>query len=62
VDDDRVGAGLHGLLVHGDRARELAVGLIAAYKGALLLINTFRDPDLILREGGRLEGWIDSLV
>ena len=43
-------------------ARELAVGLIAAWQGALLLSNTFRDPDLTLREGSRLERWIDSLV
>jgi TetR/AcrR family transcriptional regulator, transcriptional repressor for nem operon len=43
-------------------ARDLAVGLIAAYQGALLLSNTFRDPDLIVREGRRLERWIDSLV
>ena len=43
-------------------ARELAVGLIAAWQGALLLSNTFRDPDLTLREGRRLERWIDSLV
>jgi TetR/AcrR family transcriptional repressor of nem operon len=43
-------------------ARELAVGLIAAHQGALLLSNTFRDPDLVLREGRRLERWIDSLV
>jgi hypothetical protein len=28
----------------------------------LLLSNTFRDPDLVLREGRRLERWIDSLV
>ena len=43
-------------------ARELAVGLIAAWQGALLLSNAFRDPDLVLREGRRLERWIDSLV
>ena len=43
-------------------ARELAVGLIAAWQGVLLLSNTFRDPDLVLREGRRLERWIDSLV
>ena len=43
-------------------ARELAVGLVAAYQGALLLSSTFRDPDLVLREGRRLERWIDSLV
>jgi hypothetical protein len=43
-------------------ARELAVALIAAWQGILLLSNTFRDPDLVLREGRRLERWIDSLV
>jgi len=43
-------------------ARELAVGLIAAWQGALLLSNAFRDPDLVVREGRRLERWIDSLV
>jgi AcrR family transcriptional regulator len=43
-------------------ARELAVGLIAAWQGVLLLSNTFRDPDLVLREGRRLERWIDSLI
>jgi TetR/AcrR family transcriptional repressor of nem operon len=43
-------------------ARELAVALIAAWQGVLLLSNTFRDPDLVLREGRRLERWIDSLV
>ena len=43
-------------------ARELAVALIAAYQGAVLLSNTFRDPDLVVREGHRLERWIDSLV
>jgi len=43
-------------------ARELAVGLIAAWQGALILSNAFRDPDLTLREGRRLQRWIDSLV
>jgi AcrR family transcriptional regulator len=42
-------------------ARELAVALIASYQGIALLTNTFRDPELMTREGRRLERWIDSL-
>jgi AcrR family transcriptional regulator len=42
-------------------ARELAVALIASYQGIALLTNTFRDPQLMAREGRRLERWIDSL-
>jgi TetR/AcrR family transcriptional regulator, transcriptional repressor for nem operon len=43
-------------------ARELAVALIASYQGISLLTNTFRDPELMAREGRRLERWIDSLA
>jgi TetR/AcrR family transcriptional regulator, transcriptional repressor for nem operon len=43
-------------------AAELAVALIAAYQGIALLTNTFRDPQLMSREGSRLERWIDSLA
>ncbi|GAA4937745.1 AcrR family transcriptional regulator [Nonomuraea thailandensis] len=43
-------------------ARELAVALFAAYQGAALLTNTFRDPGLLVTEGRRLERWIDSLA
>ncbi|AQZ63855.1 TetR family transcriptional regulator [[Actinomadura] parvosata subsp. kistnae] len=43
-------------------ARELAVALFAAYQGAALLTNTFRDPGLMRTEGHRLERWIDSLA
>jgi TetR/AcrR family transcriptional repressor of nem operon len=42
-------------------ARDLAVALIASYQGIALLTNTFRDPDLMVREGRRLERWVDSL-
>jgi TetR/AcrR family transcriptional repressor of nem operon len=42
-------------------SRDLAVALIAAYQGISLLTNTFRDPELMTREGDRLERWIDSL-
>jgi TetR/AcrR family transcriptional repressor of nem operon len=43
-------------------ARDLAMGLIASYEGIALLTNTFRDPELMRREGHRLERWIDSLA
>jgi hypothetical protein len=42
-------------------SRDLAVALVAAYQGISLLTNTFRDPELMVREGDRLERWIDSL-
>jgi TetR/AcrR family transcriptional repressor of nem operon len=42
-------------------AHELAVALIASYQGIALLTNTFRDPQLMTREGRRLERWVDSL-
>jgi TetR/AcrR family transcriptional regulator, transcriptional repressor for nem operon len=43
-------------------AGELAVALIASYQGISLLTNIFRDPELMVAEGRRLERWIDSLV
>jgi TetR/AcrR family transcriptional repressor of nem operon len=43
-------------------SRELAVALFAAYQGISLLTNTFRDPELMVTEGARLERWIDSLT
>ena len=48
----------------GDQAeaRDLAIALIASYQGISLLTNTFRDPELMIREGRRLERWIDSLA
>jgi TetR/AcrR family transcriptional regulator, transcriptional repressor for nem operon len=42
-------------------ARDLAVGMMASYQGIALLTNAFRDPELMIREGRRLERWIDSL-
>jgi TetR/AcrR family transcriptional regulator, transcriptional repressor for nem operon len=42
-------------------ARELAVALVASYQGIALLTNTFRDPEMMVREGKRLERWIESL-
>ena len=48
----------------GDQAdaRDLAIALVASYQGISLLTNTFRDPELMVREGRRLERWIDSLA
>jgi TetR/AcrR family transcriptional repressor of nem operon len=43
-------------------ARDLAFALLASYEGMALLANTFRDPELLVREGRRLERWIDSLA
>jgi TetR/AcrR family transcriptional regulator, transcriptional repressor for nem operon len=68
---DRTAAEVIGILVDWaerqfrcmDRAdaRDLAVALVASYQGISLLTNTFRDPELMVREGRRLERWIDSL-
>jgi TetR/AcrR family transcriptional regulator, transcriptional repressor for nem operon len=43
-------------------ARDLAVALVAAFQGISLLTNTLRDPELMAREGHRLDRWIDSLA
>jgi TetR/AcrR family transcriptional regulator, transcriptional repressor for nem operon len=43
-------------------ARDLAIALIASYQGISLLTNAFREPELMVREGRRLERWIDSLA
>jgi AcrR family transcriptional regulator len=43
-------------------AHDLAVALIAAYQGIALLTNTFRQPELMVREARRLDRWIDSLA
>jgi AcrR family transcriptional regulator len=43
-------------------ARDLAVAMIASYQGIMLLTNTFRQPELIVREARRLNRWIDSLA
>ncbi len=42
-------------------AHDLAVSLIAAYEGSALLANTFRDPDILVREARRLNRWINTL-
>jgi AcrR family transcriptional regulator len=42
-------------------AHDLAVSLLAAYEGSALLANTFRDPNILVREARRLNRWIDTL-
>jgi TetR/AcrR family transcriptional repressor of nem operon len=69
---DRTAADVLGILVDWTErqfrsmdqadARDLAVALVASYQGVSLLTNTFRDPELMAREGRRLERWIDSLA
>ena len=52
-------ASLGVMILHA--TRDLAVALVASYQGISLLTNTFRDPELMAREGHRLERWVDSL-
>jgi AcrR family transcriptional regulator len=42
-------------------AHDLAVEFMAAYQGAAVLTQALRQPELMTREGRRLERWIDSL-
>ena len=43
-------------------AHDLAVTLVAAYQGASLLTNAFRDPGLMTSQARQLESWIDSVT
>src|ERR1700683_1708235 len=43
-------------------ARDLAIALVASYEGVSPPPNPFRRPELMVREGRRLERWIDSLL
>ena len=42
-------------------SRELAVEFIASYHGTAVLTQALRQPELLSRQGRRLERWIDSL-
>jgi TetR/AcrR family transcriptional regulator, transcriptional repressor for nem operon len=71
-DLDRIAAGLLSVSIDWAEqqframgrsdARDLAVALVAAYQGISLLSNTLTDPELVTREGRRLDRWIDSLA
>jgi TetR/AcrR family transcriptional regulator, transcriptional repressor for nem operon len=43
-------------------AHDLALSLIAGVQGAALLASTFRDPEILVRQGRDLQAWIDSLA
>ncbi len=49
------------LLGQGDRAADLAVELLAAQQGTLLLAHTLRSPELLQRQTERIAAWIDGL-
>ncbi|MFI2205639.1 TetR/AcrR family transcriptional regulator [Streptomyces sp. NPDC020192] len=40
---------------------DLALTLVSGYQGMSLLANALRDPDIMIRQGGRLLRWLDSL-
>ena len=42
-------------------ARDLALGLLAAYEGSALLTNTMRDPSILHKTARHLRHWIDTL-
>ena len=42
--------------------RDLAIALIAAFQGASLLTNTFRDPAIMTSQARGLQRWIDTLA
>lgn len=44
-----------------DDADDLALTLVAGYQGMSLLANALRDPGVMVREGARLNRWLDSL-
>lgn len=57
---DWLEAQFHLLGKEGESA-DHALHLMSALQGASLLANTFKDPQLILRETARLKKWIDAL-
>ncbi|MFC0038151.1 TetR/AcrR family transcriptional regulator [Actinomadura rayongensis] len=42
-------------------AADLALTLISSYQGMSVMSNALRDPDVMTREGARLNRWLDSL-
>jgi TetR/AcrR family transcriptional repressor of nem operon len=44
------------------RPEDLALTLISGYQGMSLLANALRDPEIMTREGARLDRWLDALV
>jgi AcrR family transcriptional regulator len=49
------------LMGKGQESADYALHLLSALEGASLLTNTFKDPQLMLRETMRLKKWLDAL-
>ncbi len=49
------------LLGKEGESADLALHLLSALEGATLLTNTFKDPELMLRETSRMKEWVDTL-
>jgi AcrR family transcriptional regulator len=50
-----------GAAEDAEDADDLALTLVAGYQGMSLLANALRDPGVMVREGARLDRWLDSL-
>ena len=46
---------------HAEDAEALALQMQSALQGVSLMTQSFRDPDLLAREGARLKAWIETL-
>ncbi len=49
------------LLATDEEPADLALHFLSVLEGASLLTNTFKDPELMLRETARLKKWLDTL-
>ena len=49
------------LMGKAQESADHALHLLSALEGASLLTNTFKDPQLMLRETARLKKWLDAL-
>lgn len=43
-------------------AADLALTLISGYQGMSLMANAMRDPEIMAREGARLNRWLDAMA
>jgi TetR/AcrR family transcriptional repressor of nem operon len=41
---------------------DLAVTFVAAYQGMSVLANALREPEIMVRQGARLDRWLDDLL
>ncbi len=45
-----------------NRARDYALNFLSALQGAYLLTNTFKEPDLTVRESNAIKAWLQEIV